>query len=101
MINPSVEQLSKSVKITQSATHIDEKPWSFLPKCRQWYPSRKTCSTCSHVLEALKLSVRQWRCPSRQTVNDRDDNAATIIKTVGASTVGRGGVIQVQPATAV
>jgi len=59
-----------------------------------WYPSSKTCSACGHVLESLDLSVRQWRCPSCQSVNDRDDNAARNIQIVGASTMGLGGVRQ-------
>jgi putative transposase len=42
----------------------------------QWYPSTKTCSNCGHVLEKLDLSVREWRCPSCQSVNGRDENAA-------------------------
>ncbi len=67
----------------------------------QWYPSSKTCSNCTHVLDSLDLSVREWRCPSCQSVNGRDENAAQNIKTVGASTVGLGSVSQAQPATAV
>jgi putative transposase len=53
----------------------------------QWYPSTKTCSNCGHVLEKLDLSVREWRCPSCQSVNGRDENAAKNICAVGASTV--------------
>ena len=67
----------------------------------QWYPSSKTCSRCGHILDSLDLSVREWRCPSCQSVNGRDENAAQNIKTVGASTVGLGGIRQAQPATAV
>jgi len=67
----------------------------------QWYPSSKTCSNCGHVLDSLDLSVREWRCPSCQSVNGRDENAAQNIKTVGASTVGLGSVRQAQPVTAV
>lgn len=60
----------------------------------RWHPSSKTCSCCGHVLESLDLSVRQWRCPSCHSVNDRDENAAVNIKIVGASTVGLGDVRQ-------
>jgi putative transposase len=42
----------------------------------QWFPSSKTCHHCGHVLESLDLSVREWRCPSCQMVNGRDQNAA-------------------------
>jgi putative transposase len=52
----------------------------------QWYPSSKTCSSCGHVLEKLDLSVREWRCPSCQLVNGRDENTAKNICAVGAST---------------
>ena len=54
----------------------------------QWYPSSKTCHSCNHVLESLDLSIREWRCPSCQIVNGRDENAAKVIQAVGASTVG-------------
>jgi putative transposase len=53
----------------------------------RWYPSTKACNHCNHVLESLDLSVREWRCPSCQSVNGRDENAAKNIQTVGASTV--------------
>ncbi len=64
----------------------------------RWYPSSKTCSCCGHVLDSLDLSVREWRCPSCQNINDRDENAAINIKTVGNSTVGVGDVRQALPA---
>lgn len=67
----------------------------------RWYPSSKTCFHCSHVLESLDLSVRQWRCPSCQAVNGRDENAAKNIAAVGASTVRLGDVRQAMPAIAV
>ncbi len=67
----------------------------------QWYPSSKTCSNCGHVLESLDLSVREWRCPSCNSINGRDENAAKNICTVGASTVGLGDVRQDFPAIAV
>ncbi|MEZ2228678.1 RNA-guided endonuclease InsQ/TnpB family protein [Microcoleus sp.] len=67
----------------------------------QWYPSSKTCYHCGHVLEKLDLSVREWRCPSCQSVNGRDENAAKNIQAVGASTVSLGDVRQVSPAIAV
>ncbi|GET39989.1 RNA-guided endonuclease InsQ/TnpB family protein [Microseira wollei] len=67
----------------------------------RWYPSSKTCSHCGHVLESLDLSVREWRCPSCQTVNGRDENAAKNICAVGASTAKLGDVRQAPPAIAV
>lgn len=67
----------------------------------RWYPSTKTCSRCGHVLKELDLSVREWRCPSCQSVNGRDENAAINIQAVGASTVGLGDVRRAVPAIAV
>ncbi|NDJ26212.1 transposase [Nostoc sp. B(2019)] len=67
----------------------------------QWYPSSKTCSCCGHILENLDLSVREWRCPSCQSINGRDDNASKNIQTVGASMVGLGDVRRATPAIAV
>jgi putative transposase len=67
----------------------------------RWYPSSKTCSCCGHVIEKLDLSIREWRCPSCQSVNSRDENAAKNIQTVGASTVGLGNVRRATPAIAV
>jgi putative transposase len=67
----------------------------------KWYPSSKTCSNCGHTLKELHLSVREWRCPSCQQVNGRDENAAINICAVGASTVKVGDVRQATPAIAV
>ena len=58
----------------------------------QWYPSSKTCNSCNHVLESLNLSTREWRCPSCQSINGRDENAAKNIQMVGASTIKLGDV---------
>ncbi|MCM0593543.1 MAG: transposase [Gloeotrichia echinulata IR180] len=67
----------------------------------RWYPSSKTCSHCGHVLENIDLSVREWRCPSCQSVNGRDENAARNIQMVGASTIGLGNVRLALPAIAI
>ena len=67
----------------------------------QWYPSSKTCSSCGNILESLDLSVSEWRCPSCQSVNGRDENASRNICAVGASTVGLGDVRLATPAIAV
>ncbi len=66
----------------------------------RWFPDRMTCSCCGHVLAHLDLDTRRWRCPSCGAENDRDENAAINIKTVGASTVGLGDVSQGSPAVA-
>jgi putative transposase len=49
----------------------------------KWYPSSKTCSCCGHILASLDLSIRQWRCPSCQSINGRDENAARNIQRFG------------------
>jgi putative transposase len=67
----------------------------------RWHPSSKTCANCSHVLDKLELLVREWRCPSCQSINGRDINAAINIHVVGASTIGLGDVRQALPAIAV
>lgn len=51
----------------------------------RFYPSSKTCSRCGHLLTALPLSVREWRCPGCGAVHDRDVNAAQVIRAEGLS----------------
>ncbi|AUB39061.1 putative transposase [Nostoc flagelliforme CCNUN1] len=86
---------------------LDILEWQALKKAKQvvyidqWYPSSKTCSCCGHVLETLDLSVREWRCPSCQSVNGRDDNASKNIQTLGASMVRLGDVRRSKTAVAV
>jgi putative transposase len=80
---------------------VAQKKGKLLVFIDRWYPSSKTCFSCGHVLENLDLSVREWRCPSCQSVNGRDENAAKNICAVGASTAKLGDVRQVFPAIAV
>jgi len=49
----------------------------------RFYPSSKTCSNCSHVLEKLDLKTREWECPVCHKTHDRDLNAAINIHRVG------------------
>jgi len=51
----------------------------------RWYPSSKLCSCCGYRLEALALSVRQWRCPACSALHDRDVNAAINLKNLAVS----------------
>lgn len=49
----------------------------------RWFPSSKTCSVCSHVLDQLALSTRDWVCPVCGHHHDRDLNAAVNILNQG------------------
>ena len=54
-----------------------------LVKIDQWFPSSKTCSNCSTIMNDMSLDVRQWDCPSCGASHDRDTNAAKNIKIEG------------------
>lgn len=45
-------------------------------KIDRFYPSSKTCSSCSHLMPSMDLSIREWSCPSCGSHHDRDVNAA-------------------------
>jgi putative transposase len=49
----------------------------------RFFPSSKTCSCCSHVVDKLTLDIREWDCPSCKTRHDRDGNAALNIRNEG------------------
>ena len=49
----------------------------------RWFPSSKRCNTCGHILDKLPLEVREWTCPSCNSHNLRDVNAAKNILAVG------------------
>lgn len=49
----------------------------------RFFPSSKRCSCCGHILPALDLSVREWKCPECGTQHDRDINAAINIREAG------------------
>lgn len=42
----------------------------------RYFPSSKRCAKCRHVLDELRLDVREWTCPKCGTTHDRDINAA-------------------------
>ena len=59
----------------------------------QWFPSSKTCSVCGFKQETLPLSVRNWECPTCNTVHNRDQNAAqNLVQYAVGSTVSACGV---------
>ncbi|MEH2458283.1 RNA-guided endonuclease InsQ/TnpB family protein [Nostoc sp.] len=86
------------IQILEWVAQKKEKQVVFIDR---WYPSSKTCNHCGYVLKELDMSVREWRCPSCQSVNGRDENAAKNIQAVGASTAKLGDVRQASPAIAV
>ena len=54
-----------------------------LVKIDCWFPSSKRCGECSHIVEKLPLSIREWTCPKCGTNHDRDVNAAKNILAAG------------------
>lgn len=56
----------------------------------RFFPSSKTCSNCSYIVESLPLNIRNWTCPECNERHDRDINAAQNILAVGHTVAGRG-----------
>lgn len=86
--NLNVKGMVKNHKLSQA---INDVSWGTLTKlldykCKwnsreliaidRFYPSSKTCSSCSHLMVEMPLNVREWTCPSCGTIHDRDINAA-------------------------
>ncbi len=57
----------------------------------RFFPSSKKCSCCGHVMDELPLDIREWDCPSCGTHHDRDENAASNIRTEGIRILTMGG----------
>ena len=56
----------------------------------RWFPSSKRCNPCGHVIDKLPLSVREWRCPSCDSLNLRDYNSSLNILAVGQTVFASG-----------
>ena len=56
----------------------------------RWFPSTKRCNPCGHILDKLPLDVREWVCPSCNSRNPRDKNAALNILAVGQTVTACG-----------
>jgi putative transposase len=60
----------------------------------RWYPSSKMCSRCGHLLDVLPLGVREWTCPGRADLHDRDIDAARNIPAAGRAVTACGGGVR-------
>ncbi len=49
----------------------------------RWFPSTKRCHPCGYIVDKLPLSVREWICPSCNSLNLRDYNSSLNILAVG------------------
>ena len=58
-----------------------------LVKVDRYFPSSKTCSICGYRNNNLRLSTRNWICPSCGTKHNRDINASINIKKEGIRTI--------------
>jgi putative transposase len=55
----------------------------YFVKIDRFFPSSKTCRHCGYIHSELKLSDREWICPSCNKLIFRDENAAKNIKEEG------------------
>lgn len=60
-------------------------------KIGRFEPSSKLCHICGYKNNDLTLSIREWECPTCNTLHDRDINAAINVKQIALSTVGTTG----------
>jgi putative transposase len=49
----------------------------------RFFPSSKTCNQCLFKVSDMNLTIREWKCPQCEAVNDRDINAAKNIRDEG------------------
>ena len=59
----------------------------------RFFPSSKLCGTCGEKNESLKLSDREWVCPTCGTLNQRDQNAARNIEAEALRLIGKTPVV--------
>jgi len=93
------------VKNHKLAKHIADASWSNfitlltykaewndkqIVKIDRFFPSSKTCNCCGYINQNLKLSMREWTCPSCHTKLDRDLNASKNILKEGYKILSSG-----------
>ena len=59
-------------------------------KIDRFFPSSKTCNCCGYINQNLKLSIREWTCPSCKSKLDRDLNASKNILKEGIKNISLG-----------
>ncbi|OOS20961.1 transposase [Moraxella lincolnii] len=89
--NLNVKGMVKNRKLARSIHDLGfyEFKRQLIYKANQWgksikeldrfYPSSKTCHCCNHKVDELPLNIRNWQCPSCNTMHDRDINASVNI----------------------
>ena len=56
----------------------------------KWFPSTKRCYPCGYIVDKLPLEIREWRCPSCNSLNLRDYNSSLNILAVGQTVFASG-----------
>lgn len=77
--NHKLSQALHDVSLSEYRRQIEYKAQWYGAKviiADQWFPSSKLCSHCGSKVDTLPLDIRQWCCPSCNTLHDRDINAA-------------------------
>ena len=93
-------QVASSDALSHSALRWGEALRQFQYKCKwhnrtlgaidRWFPSSKRCDPCGHIVDKLPLDIREWVCPSCNSRNARDKNAAKNILAVGQTVLACG-----------
>jgi putative transposase len=58
----------------------------------RYFPSTKRCSGCGHVVDEMRLDVREWTCPKCRCHHDRDINAANNLLAEGMRQLAGGDI---------
>ncbi len=69
-----------------------EERGKYVIKVDGFFPSSKQCSTCGYTHTTLRLSEREWTCPSCGTVHDRDVKASRNVYSEGCRILDELGV---------